>query len=196
MAIPPGYAGVIHAKSGLAMEGIIAITGIIDTDFCGEIGLMMHNVTMTDYKVLKENPLAQLVVYKVDRLPVIYHASGQYTPKSGFTGGACREKGFGEVTALLQAKLTDDLSDCKIPCSGTWVHELWQPSAKATITSGHKLHTTVPTNTKPSSNHSISTKKEETDGTSKAGTSMITVCFQASVFLTKGVVSEPWGIIN
>ena len=74
--IPSGYAGVIHVKSGLVMEGIITITGIIDEDFHGEIGLMMHNVTETDYKVLKENPLAQLVVYKVDRLPVIYHASG------------------------------------------------------------------------------------------------------------------------
>ena len=62
VVIPSGYTGIIHAKSGLAMEGIVAITGIIDEDFHGEIGLMMHNVTETDYKVLKENPLAQLVV--------------------------------------------------------------------------------------------------------------------------------------
>ena len=145
MAIPPGYAGVIHVKSDLAMEGIITITSIIDTDFHGEIGLMMHNITVTDYKVLKENPLAQLVVYKVDRLPVIYHASGRMSLKVDLQV-VHREKGFGKVTALLQAKLTDDLSDCKIPCSGAWAHELWQPSAKATITSRHKLHTTVPAN--------------------------------------------------
>ena len=75
-------------SQGMVMEGIITITGIIDADFRGEIGLMMHNVTETAYKVLKENPLAQLVVYKVDRLPVIYHASGPHIPKSGFTGGA------------------------------------------------------------------------------------------------------------
>ena len=31
-------------KSGLVMEGIIAITGIVDEDFCGEIGLMRHNM--------------------------------------------------------------------------------------------------------------------------------------------------------
>ena len=145
VVIPPGYAGVIHMKSGLAMEGIITVTGIIDVDFCGEIGLMMHNVTETDYKVFKENPLVQLVVYKVDRLLVIYHASGCTSLKVDLQV-VCREKGFGEVTTLLQAELTDDLSDCKIPCSGAWVHELWQPSAKATIMSGHKLHTTVPTN--------------------------------------------------
>ena len=143
--IPSGYAGVIHVKSGLAMEGIIAITGIIDADFCGEIGLMMHNVTETDYNVLTENPLAQLVVYKVDRLPVIYHASGCTSLKVDLQV-VCGEKGFGEVTALLQAELTDDLSDCEIPCSGAQAHELWQPSAKSIITSRHKLHTTVPTN--------------------------------------------------
>ena len=117
VAIPPGYAGVIHAQSGLVMEGIITITGIIDADFHGEIGLMMHNVTMTDYKVLKENPLAQLVVYKVDRLPVIYHASSHTSLKVDLQV-VCGEKGFGKVTALLQAELTDDLSDCEIPCRG------------------------------------------------------------------------------
>ena len=138
--IPSGYAGVIHVKSGLAMEGIITITGIIDADFHGEIGLMMHNITETDYKVLKENPLAQLVVYKVDRLPVIYHASGHMSLKVNLQV-VHGEKGFGEVTTLLQANLTDDLSDCEIPCSGAQVHEVWQPSAKSIIMSGHKLHT-------------------------------------------------------
>ena len=100
MIIPSGYAGVIHVKSGLAMEGIIAITGIIDADFHGEIGLMMHNITETDYKVLKENPLAQLVVYKLDRLPVIYHASGRMSLKVDLQV-VHGEKGFGEATALL-----------------------------------------------------------------------------------------------
>ena len=102
----------------------------------------------------------------MDRLPVIYHAVAVMPLKVDLLV-VCREKGFGKATALLQAKLTDNLSDCKIPCSGTWVHELWQPSAKATITSGHKLHTTVPNNTDLPGNHSISTKQEETNGTSK-----------------------------
>ena len=124
VVIPSGYACVIHAKSGLAMEGIVTITGIIDEDFCGEIGLMMHNVTETDYKVLKENPLAQLVVYWVDRLPVSYHTSGCTSLKVDLQV-VRGEKGFGKATALLQAQLTDDLSDFEIPCSGARVHELW-----------------------------------------------------------------------
>ena len=31
--IPMGYIGVIHSKSGLAMEGNIAMTGVIDEDY-------------------------------------------------------------------------------------------------------------------------------------------------------------------
>ena len=106
------------------MEGIVTITGIIDEDFRGEIGLMMHNVTETDYKVLKENPLAQLVVYWVDRLPVSYHTSGRTSLKVDLQV-VQGEKGFGKATALLQAQLTDDLSVFEIPCSGAQVHELW-----------------------------------------------------------------------
>ena len=86
------------------------------------------------------------MVYRVDRLPVSYHASGHMSLKVDLQV-VCREKGFGKVTALLQAKLTDDLSDFEITCSGAWVHELWQPSTKSVITSGHRLHTIVPTNT-------------------------------------------------
>ena len=40
------------------------------------------------------------------------------------------DKGFGEATKLFQAQLTDDLSDIEIPCSGDWVHELWETPAK------------------------------------------------------------------
>ena len=31
--IPMGYGGVIHSKLGLVMEGIIAMTGVIDEDY-------------------------------------------------------------------------------------------------------------------------------------------------------------------
>ena len=84
--IPTGYIGVIHSKSGLVMEGIIAVTGVIDEDFWGEIRLFMHNTTEADYKVLKENPIAQMVVYCTDKLPATYHTWWLYTSKDQLTG--------------------------------------------------------------------------------------------------------------
>ena len=107
--IPMSYVGVIHSKSGLAMEGIIAMTGVID--------------------FLKENPVVQMVVYHTDKLPTTYHASdcvllwANLQVKRG-------DRGFGEATKFFQAQLTDDLSDIEIPCSGAHVNELWQTPPK------------------------------------------------------------------
>ena len=127
--IPAGYIGVIHSKSGLAMEGIIAVTGVIDEDYQGEIRLLMHNMTEANYNVLKENPIAQMVVYHTDKLSTTYHTSDCIPPRINLqvTRG---DKGFGGVTNLFQAQLTDDLSDVKILCSGARAHELWQTPTK------------------------------------------------------------------
>ena len=54
VTIPMSYIGVIHSKSGLVMEGIVAVTGVIDKDYQGEIRLLMHNMTEANYKVLKK----------------------------------------------------------------------------------------------------------------------------------------------
>ena len=84
----------------------------------------MHNMTEADYKVLKENPIAQMVIYHTDKLPVIYHTRDCTPPMVNLqvTRGG---KGFGEITNLFQAQLTDDLSDVEVPCSGAHAHELW-----------------------------------------------------------------------
>ena len=33
VTIPMGYVGVIHSKSGLVMEGIVAVAGVINEDY-------------------------------------------------------------------------------------------------------------------------------------------------------------------
>ena len=71
--LPSGYAGVIYNKLGLAQEGIIIVPYILDANFQGPLNLVMHNMGERDYKVLKENPLAQLVIHHVATLPM-YHA--------------------------------------------------------------------------------------------------------------------------
>ena len=127
--IPMGYIGVIHSMSGLVMERIIAMTGVIDEDYQGEIKLLMYNMTEADYKVLKENPIVQMVVYRTDKLPATYHTSDCIPPRINLQ--VMRgDKGFGRVTNLLQAQLTDDLSDMEVLCSGAHVHESWQTPAK------------------------------------------------------------------
>ena len=89
----------------------------------------MHNTTRANYKVLKENPVAQMVVHQTDKPPMT-HADGDCISPRINLQVKRGNKGFGEVTKFFQAQLTDDLSDIDIPCSGVQVHELWQTPAK------------------------------------------------------------------
>ena len=70
VGLPSGYAGIIYNKMGLAHDGIIIVSNILDTNSHGPLNLLMHNISERDYKVLKENPLAQLIIYCVTELPV------------------------------------------------------------------------------------------------------------------------------
>ena len=71
--------------------------------------------------MLKENPIAQMVIHHTDKLPVIYHTRDCTPPMVNLevTRG---DKGFGEATNLFQAQLTDDLLDVEVPCSGAHAH--------------------------------------------------------------------------
>ena len=71
--LPLGYAGVIYNKLGLAQEGIVIVPYVLDANFQGPLNLVMHNTGERDYKVLKENPLAQLVIHHVATL-LVHHA--------------------------------------------------------------------------------------------------------------------------
>ena len=68
--LPLGYASVIYNKLGLAQEVIVIVPYILDANSQGPLNLFMHNTGERDYKVLKENPLAQLVIHCVAALPM------------------------------------------------------------------------------------------------------------------------------
>ena len=148
VTIPTGYIGVIHSKLGLAMEGIVAVVGVIDEDYQGEIRLLMHNMTDADYKVLKENPITQMVIYHTDKLPVIYH-TGNCPPLMVNLQVTRGDKGFGEAMDLFQAQLTDDLSDIEVPCSGAHAYELQQTPVKPSDKKRYPLKSTVSVTTSP-----------------------------------------------
>lgn len=43
-AFPPGWVGLIRGRSGLALKGINVLGGVIDSDYRGEWGVILHNV--------------------------------------------------------------------------------------------------------------------------------------------------------
>jgi len=64
MAIPRGYMGHIVPRSGLARySGIQVMGGIIDSDYRGEIKVILTKVTNdSTYKVMKGDRIAQLLI--------------------------------------------------------------------------------------------------------------------------------------
>ena len=68
MAIPPGYEGQIRPRSGLAVKHGIAIVnapGTIDSDYRGEIQVILINLGSEPWIVKRGDRIAQLVIAPV-----------------------------------------------------------------------------------------------------------------------------------
>lgn len=66
--IPEKYEIQVRARSGLAAKhgiGILNAPGTIDSDFRGEIKIILINLGTEDFKVFKGDRIAQLVLNKV-----------------------------------------------------------------------------------------------------------------------------------
>lgn len=73
VAIPDGFEGQIRPRSGLALRhGLTMVNtpGTIDSDYRGEIGLIMINLGETVVKLEKGDRVAQLVICPVARAEV------------------------------------------------------------------------------------------------------------------------------
>lgn len=71
MEIPDGYEGQIRARSGLAIKhGISLVNGIgtIDSDYRGEIKIILINLGQEDYIVKNGDRIAQFIVNKYERI--------------------------------------------------------------------------------------------------------------------------------
>lgn len=61
--IPPGWYGRIAPRSGLAVYGIHVLGGVIDSDYRGEIKVMLTG--NTEYHIAKGDRVAQLIIEKI-----------------------------------------------------------------------------------------------------------------------------------
>ncbi len=71
VAIPKGYEIQIRPKSGLALkQGITVLNspGTIDSDYRGEIKVILINHSSTSQKIFKNQKIAQMVLNKVENM--------------------------------------------------------------------------------------------------------------------------------
>lgn len=68
IAIPYGYVGLVHPRSGLALKhGITVLNtpGTIDSGYRGEVGVILQNFGNETFTVNPGDRIAQLVIQKV-----------------------------------------------------------------------------------------------------------------------------------
>lgn len=65
--IPEGCEGQIRPRSGMALKKLISILGTIDSDYRGEIGVILWNASDHTQKVEAGTRIAQLVIAPVVR---------------------------------------------------------------------------------------------------------------------------------
>jgi len=69
LAIPPGYAGFVLPRSGLALRhGVTLLNtpGLIDAGYRGELQVLLVNLGDTPVKLSRGDRIAQLVVQRVE----------------------------------------------------------------------------------------------------------------------------------
>lgn len=65
MAIPVGNYGRIAPRSGLACKHMIDVgAGVIDSDYRGEVRILLFNFSEKDFEVQKGDRIAQLIIEK------------------------------------------------------------------------------------------------------------------------------------
>jgi dUTP pyrophosphatase len=70
IALPNGYVGLVHPRSGLAAKhGITVLNtpGTIDAGYRGEIMVILYNSSSVDFQVAKGDRIAQLLIQVVEK---------------------------------------------------------------------------------------------------------------------------------
>ena len=72
--IPEGYELQVRPRSGLALKngiGLLNSPGTIDSDYRGEVGIIMYNFSKLDFTIKRGDRIAHLVLNKVYLADVI-----------------------------------------------------------------------------------------------------------------------------
>jgi dUTP pyrophosphatase len=73
LSIPPGYEAQIRPRSGLALQhgiGMVNSPGTIDSDYRGEIGIVMINWGAKPFTIKRGDRIAQIIISRVVRADI------------------------------------------------------------------------------------------------------------------------------
>src|SRR3989344_8626363 len=68
MALPPGYAGLVWDRGGCAAKyGLKTMGGVLDSNYRGELKIIMHNLSNELFKIEKGMRIAQMLIQAVEQ---------------------------------------------------------------------------------------------------------------------------------
>ena len=71
MEIPEGYEGVVRGRSGLSSKGINVAIGTIDSNYRGDISVVISNYSTEMYRILAGDRIAQLAIRKTTDVELV-----------------------------------------------------------------------------------------------------------------------------
>lgn len=92
LEIPPGWEGQVRPRSGLALRhgiGILNSPGTIDSDYRGEVGVILVNLGEAPFPLKRGDRIAQLVIGRVE--------SVEWVESDSLDGTARGDGGFGST---------------------------------------------------------------------------------------------------
>lgn len=92
LELPKGHVGLIWPRSGLALRhGIDTLAGVIDSDYRGEVRVVLVNHGDESFAIKAGDRIAQLLVQKVERVEfVAANAIGETVRGAGGFGSTGR----------------------------------------------------------------------------------------------------------
>jgi len=72
LELPPGHVGLVWPRSGLAVRhGIDTLAGVIDSDYRGEVRVVLVNHGREPFRIATGDRVAQLLLQRVERAAFI-----------------------------------------------------------------------------------------------------------------------------
>jgi dUTP pyrophosphatase len=71
IAIPQGYVGLIWDKSGLSLQGVHRLAGVVDSGYRGEVQVVLVNLGNASFVIKKGMKIAQLLIQPVSEVKVV-----------------------------------------------------------------------------------------------------------------------------
>lgn len=80
--LPKGTVGLIKARSGMYSKHLIEVDGVIDSDYRGEVFVMLHNTNsfthVTDFQIKRGERIAQMVITQLPKMTTEYISEEEF----------------------------------------------------------------------------------------------------------------------